>query len=119
MNSKVRYMYVRDASWEPVGCVAIRVNRDENRVEYGLSVRNPVDAMDNQGRRVKFDRKTAQRIATNRLGDGLNRAYISSNATQHDISKAVMGDIIASGKSPTRAVRFAKYWIDTSELLFQ
>jgi hypothetical protein len=109
---KIRFMYIRDANQEPVGCVAISVNRNANRAAYGLSVRNPADAFDSEGRRVKFNRTTAQTVALARLNLRPGRAYIPSNATQHEITASVLGDIIASGKAPARAVRFAKRWLD-------
>ncbi len=118
MNN-IRYMYLRNAKWEPVGCVAIKVLCSENCVEYGLSVRNPVDAKDIQGRQLKFDRSMAQKIASNRLTASASRAYIPSNATQHDISKAVMCGIVASGNAPMRAVRFAKNWIAAMEMFYR
>jgi hypothetical protein len=113
MNN-IRYIYIRDSKWEPQGCIALRVSRSKNRVEYGLSVRNPLDAKDGHGRSVKFNRRLAQQMATKRLLDidfsnGSNgRAYIPTDATQNDVSFAVLCDIIASGCAPTRAVRFAK-----------
>jgi hypothetical protein len=118
MNSKVRYMYVRDAQWDPCGCMVITVNRDQNQVVYGLSVRNPIDATDKLNRRVKFDRKTAQSLALRRLLENPQHAYIAKSATQHDISAAVLRDIIASDFAPSRAKRFAKRWLEVANYLY-
>jgi hypothetical protein len=118
MNSKVRYMYVRDANWDPVGCIAITVNRSQYRVVYGLSVRNPADAIDTLNRRVKFDRKAAQSLALQRLLENPQHSYISKSATQHEISGAVMQGIIASGSAPSRAVRFAKNWLQMAAIMY-
>jgi carbohydrate-selective porin OprB len=113
MKESIRYMYVRDANQEPVGCVAISVNRSANRAEYAISVRNPVDAFDNNQRRVKFNRMMAQDLAMARLRLKPEIAYIPPNASQHEITASVLGDIIASGSAPARAVRFAKRWLAT------
>lgn len=118
MNSKVRYMYVRDNNYEPVGCVAITVDRDHYQVSYGLSVRNPVDAVDPAYRSIKFDRSKAQSLALRRLLESPQHAWITKRATQHEISAAVMKGIIASGSAPSRAVRFAKRWLEMATYLF-
>lgn len=109
----VRFMYVRDAKWEPIGCVAITINRSKNRAEYGLSMRNPLDSMDDDNRRIQFDRKMAQKLAQIDM-DGFNprkRVYIPNNATMHDITASVLRDIVARGQAPSGAVKFAKRWL--------
>lgn len=114
MNN-VRFMYVRDANYSPVGCLAISVNRSKNRVEYGLSVRNPADGVDANGRSKPFDRAFAQSAAELRLESKPQHAFISKDATQHDISRAVLLDLIAKRSAPARAVRFAKSWLTAAE----
>jgi len=74
--------------------------------------------MDSKGHRLPFDRKKAQALATRRLDNEIRRCYITSDATQHEITKAVLGDIIASGFGPSRAVRFAKKWIDMADCIY-
>ena len=117
MNN-VRFMYVRDANYSPVGCLAIRVIRSKNRVEYGLSVRNPVDGVDFNGRSKPFDRMLAQDSAELRLDSNPQQAFIPKDATQHDISRAVLQDIIAKRKAPARAIRFAKSWLTATEYYY-
>jgi hypothetical protein len=118
MNSKVRYIYIRDDRYEPNGCIAIIVNRDHHQASFGLSVRNPVDAVDPLNRRVKFDRKAAQSLAMRRLLENPQHCYITKDATQHEISGAVLKSIIASNSSPSRAIRFAKQWLRLAAYLY-
>lgn len=115
-NHRVRFMYVRDNKNQPNGCVAIKVDRVRNRVEFGLSVIHPKDCLDNKGRKIKFDRQAAQELAAVRLVEFPDRAYIPSEATQHEITEAVMKGIIASD-APSRAVRFAKSWLQYAEMI--
>jgi hypothetical protein len=121
--NKLRFMYVRDANLEPCGCIAITINRGKNRAEYGLSMRNPADAKDDYNRRVKFDRKLAQKLAEIDMSPRSARimpprVYIPSDANMHDISEAVLKDIVARGEAPSSAVKFAKRWLRTSEICF-
>lgn len=117
--SNVRFMYVRDAKFEPIGCVAITINRGKNRAEYGLSMRNPIDAYDRCKRRVKFDKTYAQRLASGNMSYAApRRVYIPSDATMHDISESVLKDIVARGEAPSSAVKFAKHWLRTTEICF-
>ena len=110
----LRFMYVRNGKQEPIGCMAITVNRSKNRVEYGLSMRNPKDAVDGCNHKVKFDRAKAQQIALLNLDldEGKQRAYIPGDATMHEITAAVMCDVISRGTAPTGAVKFAKHWLN-------
>jgi hypothetical protein len=103
-------MYVRDNNFQPNGCIAIKVDRSRNRVEFGLSVIHPKDSVDNKGRKIRFDRQKAQELSAVRLVEAPERAYVSSGATQHEITEAVMKAIVASD-APSRAVRFAKNWL--------
>ena len=114
----VRFMYVRDANHSPVGCLAIKVVRSKNRVEYGFSIRNPADGIDAKGRSKPFDRMLAQDAAELRMESNPHQAFISKDATQHDISRAVLQDIIAKRKAPARAIRFAKNWLAATEYLY-
>ena len=116
--NKVRFMYVRDTEWDPCGCIAITVDRNHCQATYGLSVRNPIDATDKLNRRIKFDRRAAQSLALRRLLENPQHAYITKNATQHEISGAVMESIIASSSTPSRAIRFAKNWLRATEMCF-
>jgi hypothetical protein len=119
----VRFMYVRNAQYEPIGCVAITINRGKNRAEYGLSMRNPSDAVDDRQRRLPFDRQLAQRLAEMDLSPRSSRlqvprVYIPNDATMHDITESVLKDIIASGNAPSGAVKFAKRWLQASDIIF-
>jgi hypothetical protein len=117
MNNRIRFMYVRDNKMEPVGCLAIRVNRSKNRAEFGLSTLHPKDGVDSKGRRLKFDRVKSQSLASIRLSEDPTRVYIHSEATQHEITRAVMQAMIAAD-APTRAKKFAKQWLAYTEVVF-
>jgi len=119
----VRFMYVRNANYEPIGCVAITVNRGKNRAEYGLSMRNPSDAVDDRHRKLPFDRTLAQKLAEIDLSPRHHRpqaprVYIPNNATMHDITESVLKDIVASGNAPSGAVKFAKRWLQAFNIVF-
>lgn len=113
----IRFMYIRDANWGPVGCLAIKVSRSKNRAEYGFSIRNPADAVDAKGRSKQFDRLIAKDAAELRLQLEPHVAYVSKDASQHDITRSVLQDIIAKGRAPSRAVKFAKRWLSMTEFL--
>lgn len=102
MNSRI--MYIRDTNWSPVGCVVIKVDRNQRRAFYQLAVLNPNDG-------IKFNRHESQRLAMSRLLDNPIVVSIPRDASQHDISMAVMSDI-SDSKAPARAIKFAKMWID-------
>lgn len=117
MNN-VRYIYIRDAKYEPIGCVAITLNRSKNRVEYGLSMRNPADATDASGKRIRFNRTVAQDMARKNLEDNPQRAYITSEANMHEVTMSVFMDIIAQGTASSGARRFAKRWLRTVDYIY-
>ena len=117
---RIRYMYIRDAKWNPIGCVAIVVNRSKNRLEYGLSMRHPKDAINHKnGKRKAFDRKLAQGLAVADLVRDIKWTHIEYDATMHDITAAVMQDIIAHNEAPSGAIKFAKNWLSTTSILYE
>lgn len=116
MNN-IRYLYIRNANYEPCGCIAITVSRHSNRVEYGYSVRHPNDAKDSNGKRLAFDRKAARALALQRLVEAPGLTFITKDATQHEVSSVVLQHLIASKNTPARAVRFAKRWLDVSHMV--
>ena len=96
-----RIMYLRDATYHPVGCIAMVIDRTKERAEYQVSVLNPQD---------QFDRKTARLLCLERLVDHPITVRITGNGSFHTIAQAVMEDLIKS-KCPSRAVRAAKLWM--------
>lgn len=109
--SKVRVMYLRDASWSPVGCVAITLDRHNKRVNYQVSVVNPVDTLDPKtGRRLPFDSRRARLIALERLVETPISTSIKGGASMHDVSEKVMKHL-AKSTAPNRAVKAAKLWL--------
>jgi hypothetical protein len=105
-----RIMYIRDANWTPIGCVVIKVDRSHRRASYNLAMLNPKD-------KIKFDRHESQRLALLRLIENPISVSIPKDATQHDISLAVMC-YISDSHAPTRAVKFAKAWVDAALLWY-
>lgn len=102
MNNGVRIMFLRDQHNQPHGCIALTLSEDEEFAYYRLSVLNPVD---------RFQRALARQLALGRLLEGGIPVRLPKKANMHDISRAVMQDIIKAPTSPTRAVKAAKYWL--------
>jgi hypothetical protein len=99
MNYRVQYL--RDLRNHPVGCVVIKINRHENRVQYQLSVLNPAD---------RFDRKVARQLALGRLTEAPLSTTLPKNANMHTITRAVM-EHLKEQNVPSRAVKAAKFWL--------
>jgi hypothetical protein len=97
-----RIMYLRSETGHPVGCLAIQLNRHEGQISYALSVLNPRD---------RFNRAVARQLALGRLVEEPLKVKINREATMHDISEAVMKDIIKFKDAPTRAVKAARLWV--------
>lgn len=98
-----RIMYLRSDNGHPVGCLAIQVNSsDRSQVSYQLSVLNPKD---------QFNRSVARQLAIGRLMEEPIKISIRHNATMHDISEAVMEDILKYKDAPSRAIKAARLWV--------
>lgn len=95
-------MFLRDKNYFPSGCLAISVDRSKQEVKYQLSVLNPKD---------RFDRSLARSIALGRLVEKPVTISVPNDATMHQISEAVMRDIVSGTKVPARAVKSAKLWL--------
>jgi len=103
-----RIMFLRDANYFPIGCLAINLDRKNRQLKYQYSVLHPSDY---------FDRKTARHLALGRMLDcpitiPMDR---TKEVNMHDISNAVMTHLAASN-APTRAVKAAKLWLATTKL---
>ena len=97
-----RIMFLRDPNYQPVGCLAIRINPRTKFVEYQLSVLNPVDA---------FDRALARQLASGRLTESPITLRVPANPSMFDISVAVMRDLSNTKSAPSRARKAAKRWL--------
>ncbi len=98
-----RIMYLRSENGHPVGCLAIQLARHTGTVSYQMSVLNPRD---------NFNRAVARQLALGRLLEEPINLKINKEATMHDISEAVMKDIVKFYKSaPTRAIKAARLWV--------
>lgn len=100
--TNMRIMYLRDSSDRPVGCLAIRLIRSRGVAEYNLSVQNPVD---------NFERAMGRQLAIGRMVESPLSVRISKSADMHQVSHAVMNDIVATKGAPTRAVKAAQQWL--------
>lgn len=98
-----RIQFLRDASFHPVGCVAISVNRLRGELQYQYSVLNPSD---------DFNRKLARQLALGRLVENPIKLPLSRDANMHEISTVVMTDLEHSDNAPSRAVKAAKLWLN-------
>lgn len=86
----------------PVGCVAIKVSKSKKFAKYQVSVLNPLD---------RFDRAMARQLALGRLAEAPYTVRLVANATMHDITTAVMDDIVLDSNAPTRARKAARVWL--------
>ena len=99
-----RIMFLRNGASHPIGCLAIQIDRKRSVLSYGFSVLNPAD---------KFDRKVARQLALGRLLESpVSIAPIKADANMHEITRSVMKSLIVNRKTPARAVRAAKLWLN-------
>lgn len=109
MNSKYRFMYLRD-SYEPgkksapIGVIAIYLDENKDRVTYQVSVCNPTD---------EFDRAAGRHLALGRLIDQPRPVIVGyDEPTMHDITRQVMFDLERNNSVPMRARKSATKWLD-------
>lgn len=98
----MRIMYLRDSQDRPVGCLAIRLIRSRGIAEYNYTVQNPVD---------DFDRTLGRQLAIGRMVEKPKTVKIGKDANMHEISHAVMSDLVSTKGTPTRAVKAAQHWL--------
>lgn len=107
----LRIMYLRDSytvgqngdinAGQPVGCLAIKLNKDNDTLEYQMSVLNPED---------KFSRKVARQVAIGRMTKPIVLS-IAKDSTMHEISEQIMLDVAQNSKAPSRARKAARLWL--------
>ena len=95
-------MYLRNVDGRPVGCIAISSSKNERDFNYQISVQNPKD---------KFSKPLARQLALGRLEESPIEIKNVSHENIHDISRAVMKDILNSKNMPARAIKSAKNWL--------
>lgn len=103
MQNNVRFMFLRNKSGQPVGCLAIRLSQMGSYADYQVSVLNPAD---------KFDRATARNVALERLE---KRPYSVNhrpafNGMNH-VNRAIMHHLVNLKDVPNRARRAARLWL--------
>jgi hypothetical protein len=103
----IRFMFLRNANKQPVGCIAVDVSI--GLLTYGVSVLNPLD---------KFDRVLARSIAVGRWGSSTAsrsvRIDTSVQPNMHQISATVMRDIADDHDAPSRARKAARLWLNNN-----
>ena len=111
MFANYRVMYLRDKSSQPVGCVAINLHRYDGGkpyAEYQFSVVNPED----RSTQEPFDRAFSRHLA---LGRVLENPFIvhlpHTEVDMHEVSKAVMTDLVKYHAAPSRARKAAALWL--------
>lgn len=116
--NKVRYMYLREPSGNPIGCLAISIDRNESCLIYQVSVVNPLDRKDRfSGKDLPFHRSMARQLACGRLMEDGLCLPMNRNATMNEISMLVMTDLanlhrpMFRGDIPARAIKAAKHWL--------
>lgn len=102
MKNNFRVMYLRDKKRQGIGCIAMRVVKHEARIEYQLSVLNPLD---------HFSKPVARELAIGRLLSRPLAVSLPYSPTTHDISEAVMEAIKCGRGLPTRARKAASLWL--------
>jgi hypothetical protein len=101
----LRTSYERLKKSTPLGCIAISLTDNKNRVTYQVSVCNPSD---------EFDRAQARQLALGRLIESPRVVMLGVvNPTMHDITRAVMLSVERDSGVPTRARKAATAWIDS------
>jgi len=110
MSKSYRFMFLR-TSYErlkksaPLGCIAISLTDNKNRVTYQVSVCNPSD---------EFDRAQARQLALGRLIESPRTVMLGIvNPTMHDITRAVMLSVERDSGIPKRARVAATAWLDS------
>ena len=105
-----RVMFLRDQRGQPVGCIAIKASIPNEiawrlpEVSYQISVLNPTD---------RFNRAVARQLALGRLIEQPIHVDVCQDPSMHDITRAVMSDIVSDKLAPGRARKAANLWIKT------
>ena len=99
---KFRIMFLRDKANQPVGCVAITLNKTSTKAKFNLTTLNPVD---------DFDRKLARQLAIGRAVEDPMVVTLPKDASIHDVSAAVMKSIGESKTIPDRSRKAARRWL--------
>lgn len=106
----MRIMFLRDKNRQPVGCLAFVIDAD-NHIVYGMSVLNPKD---------KFNRTIARDVAMLRMNMFERSRFIPFHAapyTMHEVSEALMQDLLINPRAPTRARKAAQLWLTNNATL--
>jgi hypothetical protein len=119
MGNKIRYMYLRDAKREPIGCLAIKLHRKKGYLEYQVSTVNPIDRVDPiTGRSLPFNRSMARHLAAGKMLEDALCVPMDSEVNMIQVSILVMKDLASlplpthRGDIPTRAIKAAKLWLN-------
>jgi hypothetical protein len=107
MNSKFRFLYLRDGKRFPVACISYHFDPETSTVLYGVSTINPLD-------RFSFNREVARSLAAGRLALEQKKAYLSldAGANNNEVMFCLLDYLERHDKTlPTRARKAIKLWL--------
>lgn len=103
MKIRRQITFLRDAKGQPVGCIAYSVRSDKTKIQYQVSVLNPVD---------RFERPLARQIALGRLIEKpITFVNNNSKAGNLQILSYLMRQIADNMDLPSRARKAANLWL--------
>lgn len=97
----VRVMYLKDNNNHLVGCLAINSNFGKKSAQYQVTSQNSQDS---------FDKSLGRQLAIGRLVEVPIVVDLQSNSSIHDVSRAVMTDLLSRNVS-SRVKRAARRWL--------
>ena len=102
MKTNHRVMYLRNSKKQIIGCLAMKLSPKNHRVEYQISVLNPLD---------QFDRELSRCLALGRMVENPFTVRLPKDYSTHTISTLVMQSLLTQHNIPTRARKAAKVWL--------
>lgn len=104
--SKIRYFYLRDSKRVPHSCIAVRLDRDTNTIQYQLSTMSSKE--NKHGKAITFNKQMARFITCQRLDKHpINMKLSFAQANAHEITRLIMDHIVSQ----------ADYWTADPKLL--
>jgi len=107
VKSGFRLMFLRNLRNHPVGCLAIKLNREQGIAEFQVSTLNPKD---------EFNRSLSRQLAIGRLVEKPLKVEVGTDPTMHTVSHAVMTSIAKNASLPKRSQQAAALWLSKSKV---
>lgn len=118
----IRYVYLREKSNNfkangepakgfPVATVALSIDRNTNKIKYGVATVHPSD-------KKSFSKETGRSLATGRLTLQGKELVMPKNSynNMNDILRLIFKEMSEDKKTPTRARRAIARWMQESEI---